>query len=455
MEKEVAAALESVIPRAALSPFMMLNNTQKVTQLTELNNLVLGIRLFNKEIGKGGVSVNDIGQLLEKIDNEFLEKIRVNLIDTVGLTEKYAFYFESKLAKYEELDSQDKVLKTELMFLRQYTSLLMNLMEKVESSVGICESAEGRYLKETADLKTLLGSKSSAPKEQVYPKFAVLANSYLQIFEESKHAKDKIELFELLKSIFDSVKFSLTRLQQSRGESYSNELRRKREQNGGEESEEEQEIIAKNNVVYIEPKHTPEFLQIPLDILGFCIVTLVETKGLLMPGQHTFGVFKFKENSLIFRSVEEAKRFIEKPNYYLEEFFRLCREFPQMILLLRVDDVFRELGLTLIHVDPEQKGKSTKIMLDSGAQTADHYDKFIDHNYCWNEWELRRKAIQMANIRNMTTTGTQTADSIYKVENQSQVWLMKDSSSQTGINNGNNPIRPRNYITDLRDKTNQ
>jgi len=27
MEKEVAAALESVIPRAALSPFMMLNNT--------------------------------------------------------------------------------------------------------------------------------------------------------------------------------------------------------------------------------------------------------------------------------------------------------------------------------------------------------------------------------------------------------------------------------------------
>lgn len=61
----------------------------------------------------------------------------------------------------------------------------------------------------------------------------------------------------------------------------------------------------------------------------------------------------------------------------------------------------------------------------------------------------------MANIRNMTTKGTQTADSIYHVENQSQVWLMKDAASQTGIKNGNNPIRPRNYITDLRDKTNQ
>lgn len=51
LEKEVAAALESVIPRAALSPFILLNNTEKVTQLTELFNLVLGIRLFNKEIG--------------------------------------------------------------------------------------------------------------------------------------------------------------------------------------------------------------------------------------------------------------------------------------------------------------------------------------------------------------------------------------------------------------------
>ena len=53
VEKEVAAALESVIPRAALAPFVSLSNSEKVTQLCELSNLVIGIRLFNKEIGKG------------------------------------------------------------------------------------------------------------------------------------------------------------------------------------------------------------------------------------------------------------------------------------------------------------------------------------------------------------------------------------------------------------------
>ncbi len=53
IEKEVSAALESVIPRAALGPFVYLNPSEKVTQLVELSNLVIGIRLFNKELGKG------------------------------------------------------------------------------------------------------------------------------------------------------------------------------------------------------------------------------------------------------------------------------------------------------------------------------------------------------------------------------------------------------------------
>lgn len=57
IEKEVAAALESVIPRAALGPFISLNPSEKVSQLVELSHLVIGIRLFNKEIGKGGISL--------------------------------------------------------------------------------------------------------------------------------------------------------------------------------------------------------------------------------------------------------------------------------------------------------------------------------------------------------------------------------------------------------------
>lgn len=65
IDKEVAAALESVIPRAALGPFVSLNPSEKVTQLVELSNLVIGIRLFNKKIGKGGVSLCSLEDLTE------------------------------------------------------------------------------------------------------------------------------------------------------------------------------------------------------------------------------------------------------------------------------------------------------------------------------------------------------------------------------------------------------
>ena len=321
MEKEVAAALESVIPRAALSPFIMLNNTEKVTQLTELSNLVLGIRLFNKEIGKGGGTIQDITTLIERMDSEFLEKIRQKMQESVKLTKAYSDYFERKVAKYEDFDEEDETLKEELIFLRQFTSLLLNLMEKVEGSMGVAESSEGRYLKEIYDLKNLLGSKSSAPKEQVYPKFAVLANSYLTLLEESKYSIDKIEIFELLTQIFEKMEFNITEEKLYLGEEYFKE---KQERFEREEEDGEEEIISKNNVVYIEPKHTPEFLQIPLDVLGFCIVTIVEQKGLLIQGEHNFGVFRYKEENFVFRSIHEAKKFIDRPNYYVNQFYDLC-----------------------------------------------------------------------------------------------------------------------------------
>ena len=84
LEKEVAAALESVIPRAALSPFVSLNPTEKVTQLCELSNLVIGIRLFNKEIVKGGTSLTKVTELIEHEARNLITDIKAAAVDTVA-----------------------------------------------------------------------------------------------------------------------------------------------------------------------------------------------------------------------------------------------------------------------------------------------------------------------------------------------------------------------------------
>jgi hypothetical protein len=53
-----------------------LNPSEKVTQLVELSNLVVGIRLFNKRIGKGGVSLSSLQDLTDHTGRELIEKIR-------------------------------------------------------------------------------------------------------------------------------------------------------------------------------------------------------------------------------------------------------------------------------------------------------------------------------------------------------------------------------------------
>ena len=59
MEREIAAALESVFPRIGLKSFVAMPAEQKREQMNELANIVHGIRLFNQEIGKGGAGLDD------------------------------------------------------------------------------------------------------------------------------------------------------------------------------------------------------------------------------------------------------------------------------------------------------------------------------------------------------------------------------------------------------------
>jgi len=55
----VSAALQSVFPQTELGTFMSLTKRDKERQLNELTLIVTGIRLFNRECGKGGEGIDD------------------------------------------------------------------------------------------------------------------------------------------------------------------------------------------------------------------------------------------------------------------------------------------------------------------------------------------------------------------------------------------------------------
>jgi len=88
---------------------------------------------------------------------------------------------------------------------------------------------------------------------------------------------------------------------------------------------------------------------------------------------------------------------------------------------------------------------------DFGTQTDTHfYDKNIVKNYEWNEWELRRKALKLANLRRRLTTSVQTNISNFRRENSTQVYLPKDQSIQTKRDNYSNVPQPKVYLSGIR-----
>ena len=83
------------------------------------------------------------------------------------------------------------------------------------------------------------------------------------------------------------------------------------------------------------PNSTPDFMHIPLDFLGFCLVHIVE-KGLLMPGKPNLGVFKYKEKYCVFSDEHAIEKFVDNPDSYLSNAIDICRNKPELIHLLKM-----------------------------------------------------------------------------------------------------------------------
>lgn len=98
--------------------------------------------------------------------------------------------------------------------------------------------------------------------------------------------------------------------------------------------------------------------------------------------------------------------------------------------------------------EEEFEEPSTK---DASTETPTHFvERNFDPSYEWNEWALRRRALQMTNIRNCSTTGAQTDLSHFRRENDSQVYLPKNKVTQTRKNSSTQPPLITQYAAGLR-----
>lgn len=67
--------------------------------------------------------------------------------------------------------------------------------------------------------------------------------------------------------------------------------------------------------VLLSLESSPEFMQLPLEYQGYCPWTIVSRQGLLLPGDPTLGVVRYRNSFHVFTSEKALTQFMQVPSH--------------------------------------------------------------------------------------------------------------------------------------------
>jgi len=463
VEREVAAALESVFPRVGLRSFVALTGPEKAAQLQELSGIVLGIRLFNLHQGKGGTRLPDLQKAVEKIKvRKLLDDVKAEVDEVTELCNTYAAVImlakSPEAGQFDPMPTETEIQQNcnDLMYLRQYLSYLLNLLSDISESAERMQGDHKQFSEELIDLDALVGGRVSVPKEHVYPRFDNLSRSYRHAFQELTLLESRAALHTMLRKLRSEFFPQL--------DPASRQIAESAPRQGGaliipEEDDEPVDLDAihgpasgldgQTSPIRLTVDDTPDFLQLPLDFQGFCIHALVTKGGLLLPGKPTLGVVKYAGRYCVFATETGMADFCNEPDKYFAAIRETCYKNPELIHLLRLHEDFPR--ASLVTIVKSTAGSQAALLADVGTETPLHFvESNIDPKYEWNEWRMRRDALKMADIKKKATSTTQTIQSHLRRETETQMYLPKDIATNTTVDSGTNPPRLKKYHRFLR-----
>lgn len=563
VEKEVAAALESVFPRIGLKAFVQLSFEEKNAQLMELARIVFGIRLFNRHQNRGGVGIDDVDKECPKLVKIVEKEISKDVDSVNDLCNKYqevivkahlknrrndirrarraerealeakrvkehddfndelgADYSDAKLVgrsdMADDLGEEEEVVSDwllerwafELANRRQYLAFLKSIQEEVVACsakiADLCETIQ----EELGSLAALVGGQASVAKEAVYPRFDSLASTWITLWEEYNLLKVRNNTFVSLKKFKSSFTSSLTEqvyqklgsvsdlgphasLAAANGGMYDDfddevdmfapdEKRRGGGRQGAQQSSaspERSKVESRGTAQRKEAKHTdrlssveleefslqgaallqahntPDFMLLPLELQGFCPWTMVHASALLVPGKPALGVIRYDNMYYVCEHKLAIKAFMNDPEGHLRRIKEISQRNPEFIHLLRLQNYFPTASIARLIEKPDfdKSESSKKSSRDASTETPTHFiERFVDPNYHWNEWELRRRVLKIVNLKNCSTVGAQTDQSHYRRDGETQVYLPRVKGTQTRRDKGTNPVIRTTYIAGLR-----
>ena len=199
-------------------------------------------------------------------------------------------------------------------------------------------------------------------------------------------------------------------------------------------------------------------MQLPLEYQGFCAWTISSRSGLLLPGKPALGVVQFNNGFFVFAHEVALQSFLDDPLKYVEGVKTVAMKNPELIHLLRLQASFPNTAIAKLMGTSAKTPETLPLGFPAPASKVDvststplHFvEKNIDPSYSWNEWTLRKRAPQLANLKKCKTSSQQTDESHMRRENDSQVYLPRTKSTMTKTSTGTNVARKITYVKGLR-----
>lgn len=447
-QRETVAALDSVFPRVLMDSFVAQKEAEKIRQLEEIWRIVWGIRLYNQATGRGGAGIPDcIGESDRTLRD--VTEVALNLQEQLtASTKEYHAVLSSpslKLSDSDRLRLQDEYYNR--LQLKLYVrSLLVTIQGLTNRLLAFAPTWEAAL----HDATSLLASNadvSAVPKAAIYPKFMQVSERWDEAYALHREISDARNLFSILQSYVSTYHPTL------RPSDVDHAYASLAEERAVNKDMLAAEVAPYTNLVY-NPDLPQDKKEQRLEFNGFCVVSFVDD-GLLADGKHDDsksapGYLMLVNNNAYysFGSERALKAFAKDPFKYLSQaLIDQVAATPVLIHLLGLHPYLpKELYLTGSRKHDVQR----IVEKGDGTTQTGHIDSHKDTHYVWNEWELRRLALQLAGLRNKRTKSTQTAQSHFRRENDTQVFLPKTQGTQTAVDAAVQPVRVARYIKGLR-----
>uniref|UniRef100_A0A9J8D4A9 Cilia- and flagella-associated protein 206 n=1 Tax=Cyprinus carpio carpio TaxID=630221 RepID=A0A9J8D4A9_CYPCA len=448
--RETTAALQSVFPQAQLATFMSLLKQDKEQQLSELALIVSGIRLFNKDSRKGGEGIQNLPAAL----NETLPAAAADIESELAGCERLAWQYTAlleKICERNECPVHPDLLKQALYNTRQHEAFLRLILADIIQSAKEVTRLQSDLKTRMTLLKDTVHTKTTVPTSQVFPHFTALASLWTGL-------EGQMLLLSMLTNVASGLRAFLSAqslLSPDQVELLLHGLQVQTDADRYHLLKFPLTLVSADSCEWCFPESTAHFEDVPLQYKGFCGFTLVKNNGLLLPGNPKIGVLKHKEKYYAFSSRSAAYEFASKADEFIAAAVEMAKRQPELIQLLQLHQEFASVTPYSEMQSGEKLLVKTISKSDASMQTETHpLETNIVKSYEWNEWELRRRAIKLANLRNKVTRSMQTHASHMRRHNSTQTFLPKDAVSQTKRDGESNVPKAQVYLSGLRGGTN-